>query len=190
MASIAIVPAAGRGSRFGGPKLLAPIGGVPMLDLTLRSVLEAGVDRLIVVVAPGAEWPGVTSIDDPRVELVVNPDPDRGMFSSIQAAADRAARAGPWMTVLILPADMPFVPPATIGRVLRQSQSTGGVVCPVFKGKRGHPVALPAAALELVRAAPADATLADVLDAAPGGRTELEVTDPGVLRDVDVPSDL
>ena len=190
MASIAIVPAAGQGSRFGGPKLLAPVGDMPMLERTLRSLLEAGVDRVIVVVAPGAAWPGVVSIDNPRVHLVVNPDPARGMFSSIQAAADQAVRTGEWMTVLILPADMPFVPPETIARVLQQSRSTGGVVCPVFKGKRGHPVAVPAALMGLIRAAPADATLADVLDAAPGGRAELEVTDAGVLRDVDIPADL
>jgi CTP:molybdopterin cytidylyltransferase MocA len=53
MRAIAIVPAAGKGSRFGpGPKLAAAIDGVPLLERTVRSLLDGAVDAVIVVLAP------------------------------------------------------------------------------------------------------------------------------------------
>jgi 2-C-methyl-D-erythritol 4-phosphate cytidylyltransferase len=54
----AIVPAAGGGTRFGGPvpKQYLPIHGVPLLARTLRALLASGVvDCLVVLVAPGEE---------------------------------------------------------------------------------------------------------------------------------------
>jgi molybdenum cofactor cytidylyltransferase len=194
MMSIAIVPAAGAGRRFGSsPKLLAPIDGVPLLQHTLRSLLDAGLTRIVVVIAPGAELPGVSALDDARVTTAVNPDPSRGMLSSIQAgiagiAVDdlNAARS----VVVIHPGDMPFVAPDTIRRVIEACRDGGRVVCPAFKTARGHPVVMPGAMGEAIRRAPDGATLAALLDAFPGGRTTVDVDDPGVVRDVDVPGDL
>ena len=54
----AIVPAAGGGTRFGGPvpKQYLPLHGVPLLARTLRALLASGVvDCLVVLVAPGEE---------------------------------------------------------------------------------------------------------------------------------------
>src|SRR5262245_17552630 len=110
MPSVAIVPAAGKGERFGGAKLLARIGPDVLIDLTLRSLLDAGVGRVVVVSAPGVDFNEAKLISDPRVQIAVNPEPARGMFSSIQAGLAPAAGD----PVLILPADMPFVQPGTV----------------------------------------------------------------------------
>ena len=192
MSSIAIVPAAGSGTRFGAPlKLLAAVDGVPMLERTLRSLLDAGVEAVVVVVAPDADLPGIAAFGDARVTRVVNPDPGRGMFSSIQIGAAHASTgARPSGPVLIHPADMPFVTPGTVDQVCRACRDSGRIVAAAFGGKRGHPVAMPASVLDQIRTAPPSSTLSDVLDRAPEGRTTIDVADAGVLRDVDVPSDL
>ena len=198
MSIVAIVPAAGRGTRFGAaPKLLAPVGGAPMIERTVRSLLDADAARVVVVVADAPAVAEVAVLADPRVAVVVNPDPSRGMFSSIQAGAEYVGRtgvgfaaAGDPAVVLVLPGDMPFVLPDTIRRVADASAQSGRIVTPAVGGKRGHPVALPAALLARIRAAPAQATLAELRDAWPGGYATLDVDDAGVLRDVDVPSDL
>jgi molybdenum cofactor cytidylyltransferase len=188
MPAIAIVPAAGSGTRFGAPlKLLAPVDGVPMLERTLRALLAADVAAVIVVVAPDVELPGIGSLNDSRVRTVVNRDPARGMFSSIQIGAAAASDTGP---VVIHPADMPFVSSRTVDAVVASCRDTGHIVAASFRGKRGHPVAMPATLLPQIGIAPATATLSAVLDRAPEGRTTLDVDDPGVLRDVDVPADL
>ncbi|MFW9792627.1 NTP transferase domain-containing protein, partial [Brucella melitensis] len=76
-----------------------------LLQWTLRSLLDGGIRRVTVVVAPNAVFAPVTLLHDARVTLVTNPDPDRGMLSSIQGGLESAAGD----PILVLPADMPFV---------------------------------------------------------------------------------
>ncbi len=195
MPSIAIVPAAGKGARFGpGPKLLAIIDGVQLLERTMRSLLDAGVDEVMLVVAPTAIFHDVSAISDARVQVVKNPDPSRGMFSSIQAGFSAlVGRTGKWTAgdpILILPADMPFVRPATIAAIAAACAESGLLVSPVYRGVRGHPVAMPAALGPAVLAAAVDSTLSDVLASTGLARRELPVEDPGVVHDVDEPRDL
>jgi molybdenum cofactor cytidylyltransferase len=121
------------------------------------------------------------------VTQAVNPDPARGMFSSIQAGLAEAPDGHP---ILVLPGDMPFVRSATIAAVAAHARESGNVVSPRFSGRRGHPVALPGSLREgLLRAAPAS-TLADILDGSSNQREYIDVDDPGVLRDVDTRADL
>ena len=202
MTSIAIVPAAGAGRRFGpAQKLLAPIDGLPLLERTIRSLLEAPVTGVIVVLAPAVALPGIAALDDSRVHTAVNPDPSRGMLSSIQAGVVSLFETGWWSAerdecgdsrsvAVIQPGDMPFVSPQTVQRVIEACQARGQVVCPTFGSERGHPVVVPGALLEAIRRASEGTTLAAILDRFPGGRATLEVSDPGVIRDVDVPADL
>lgn len=186
MPSVAIVPAAGKGERFGGAKLLARIGSDVLLDLTLRSLLDAGVGRIVVVTAPGADFRDATLIADRRVQTIVNPEPLRGMFSSIQAGL-AGATGDP---VLILPADMPFVQPATIVAVADACERGGVIIVPVHQGERGHPIAFPAALKRDILAVAEISTLKDALAATGAGRLDLPVADAGILRDVDTPADL
>ena len=91
MPTLAVVPAAGRSSRFGSQKLLAPIDPIsdePLLNWTLRSLLDAGIRRVVVITAPNVDFTSVKLIHDPRVTIVTNPDPDRGMLSSIRAGLE------------------------------------------------------------------------------------------------------
>ena len=185
---IAIVPAAGRGERFGGAKLLADVGGRPMLDRTIASLLDAGVDRVVVVVSPSARdgFSGVASLGDPRVSIVVNPDPDRGMFSSILTGL-ATAEGDP---ILVLPGDMPFVQAKTMRLVAERCLSTGRVVTPRRGDSRGHPAALPGRLRELLLEADPNSNLSAWFAAHVQDRLLVDVDDPGVVRDVDRPGDL
>jgi len=189
--SLAIVPAAGKSERFGSAKLLADIGGEPLVVHTIRSLLDGGVGTVVLVVAPGSplidlrEPPEV--LGAPAVEIVVNPEPDRGMFSSIQAGL--VGREGGIM--LVLPADMPFVRSGTVAAVLAASAAGDAVILPTFRGSHGHPIGLPGSLRDVVlEADPRRASLKQVLASSGLERRELAVEDPGVLKDVDFPPDL
>jgi molybdenum cofactor cytidylyltransferase len=165
----AIIPAAGRSARFGSDKRQALIDGVPMLERVVSLMSHAGAEPVIVVRD--------------------NPDPDRGMFSSIQIGlADAVASAVP--VILVQPADMPYVTSETVGKVAAECARTGTAVCPRFEGQRGHPLALPLnvakALLDLEPRTPLNEAFAQIGLV----RTELDVDDPGVLRDVDRPQDI
>lgn len=181
----AIVPAAGAGARFGGQKLLADIGGAPLIARTLASLLDGGVDTVVVVVRETA-WLSGLDLRAPRVRVVVNPEPERGMFSSIQAGLD-ATGDDP---VLVLPADMPFVSAGTVSAVVGAVRRSDRVVTPVFEGRGGHPVGIPARLRASLLALPAATTLKAALAAMDGETLALPVDDPGIIRDVDRAGDL
>ena len=65
-----MVPAAGSSTRFGTMKLLADVGGAPLLERTLGSLLDAGVARVVVVTRTGDAFGAVPSMHDPKVAAV------------------------------------------------------------------------------------------------------------------------
>lgn len=184
--SLAIVPGAGRSERFGGMKLVAEVDGGPLLNRTLHSLLEGGIDRVVVVLAPGASFPTVSLLRDHRVTIAANPDPSRGMFSSIQVGL--AAAAGD--PIAVLPADMPFVRPGTVAALLDACARLDAAVVPMHDGRRGHPLILPARLRDALRLADPLASLKDALGRLGMRQQPITVEDPGVLRDVDRREDL
>ena len=189
MRAVAVVTAAGSAERFGGKKLLTQIDGEPLLDHTISELLEGGVAEVIVVVGSDARAElerDVNAMLDPRVRAVENPDPSRGMFSSIQEGVAQAQGDA----ILVMPGDMPFVSPETVRAVIAAYERKPSIVSPRYRGKRGHPVALPAHLRDEIRAADPRATLHDVIRGHADIRIDVDVDDAGVIRDVDRPEDL
>jgi molybdenum cofactor cytidylyltransferase len=183
----AIVPAAGSASRFGGGKLLAPVDGAPLLDRTIGALLDGGIDDVVVVLPPDVSWIGVVRLlEDARVRIEINHDPSRGMFSSIQIGL-QAVTSGP---VAVLPGDMPFVSPDTVQKVMDTAVRTGAIVSPRLDGRRGHPVVLPSDLRETVLTAAPEMALNQVLRPYASRFVNVEVSDKGVVRDIDVREDL
>ncbi|MEO6221625.1 MAG: nucleotidyltransferase family protein [Vicinamibacterales bacterium] len=191
MAVFGLVPAAGRGSRFaasepGAPlKLLTMVDGEAMVRRTVTALLNGGAARCVVVVA-GETQAGVRSaLTGLPVRLVVNPDPERGMFSSIQCGV---ARVRSQDRCVLLPGDMPYVRPDTVAKVLAAALGSGQTTCASYDGRRGHPLVFSTILCDRILRAPANAVLSELRS-----REEclsVEVLDPGVHRDVDRPGDL
>lgn len=188
MGSLGVVPAAGAAERFGSAKLLANVGGSPLLERTVLTLLGGGCGRVVVVLGPDARpiRGAVPSLGDRRVTVATNPHPERGMFSSIQTGL-REASGDP---ILVLPGDMPYVEEATVSSLLRLYGERAAIVSPKFRGKRGHPVVLPGAYRDEILQADPSVTLHEVIKAHASERVDMDVYDRGVVRDVDVPSDL
>jgi molybdenum cofactor cytidylyltransferase len=183
---VAVMPAAGQSTRFGTMKLVADVDGVPLIERSLASLLDAGVAHVVVVSRDGAAFDGVPALADRRVRTIENPDPARGMFSSIQAGL--AVAGGD--VVLVLPADMPFVSAKTVAAVAARAVATRSLVVPVCQGRRGHPIAIPRPLCDTLLTLEPTTTLKDGLAALSPPLVLLDVTDAGVLRDVDVPDDV
>ena len=159
---------------------------MPFLGMVSR---PTSVAEVIVVVGKDARAElerDVNAMLDPRVRAVENPDPSRGMFTSIQEGVAQAQGDA----ILVMPGDMPFVSPETVRAVIAAYERKPAIVSPRYRGKRGHPVALPAFLRDEIRAASSSATLHDVIHAHMDIRVDVDVDDPGINRDVDRPEDL
>jgi molybdenum cofactor cytidylyltransferase len=109
------------------------------------------------------------------------------MFSSIQTGLAAVQSSG---IVLVIPADMPFVAAETIAAIAAQAATTDAVVVPVHHGHRGHPIAIPARLRDGLLGLDPTTTLKAALAALHAAPVLYDVSDPGILRDVDVPADL
>jgi molybdenum cofactor cytidylyltransferase len=185
----ALVLAAGAGSRFGGGKLLAPIGGRPVLQHVLDAIADAGIDDVVVVL--GADADAVEAAIDWRDERrVVNPSPERGLSSSLQVGVDALMAGSKPASVLVALGDQPLVTTTTIRALLDAPvRADRPVVVPVYEGDPGrNPVLLRPPAFGLVADATGDRGLGPLI----ADRPELvdEVAVEGTNPDVDTPADL
>ncbi len=182
-----VVLAAGAGSRFGGGKLLAPLAGRPILQHVLDTLAESGLDEVIVVL--GRDAPEIERSVAWRGERrVINPDPERGLASSLRiglAEVDPAADA-----VLVVLGDQPLVAVETIRSLLNApGDSTRPAIVPAYADDRGrNPVLLRRAAFGLAEEASGDRGLGPVLAAHP--ELVLEIPMAGENPDVDTRNDL
>ena len=185
----ALVLAAGSGSRFGGGKLLAPIGGRPVLQRVVDAIAEAGIDDVVVVL--GADASAIeTAIAWRDERRVMNRAPERGLSSSLQVGFDALAVGSDVTRVLVALGDQPLVAASTIRALLDAPvRADRPVVVPVYADDRGrNPVMLHGAAFGLVAETTGDRGLGPVLDAHPELVDEVPVE--GTNPDIDTPRDL
>lgn len=115
---------------------------------------------------------------------VVNPDPSRGMLSSLQCGM-AAVREGT-AAVVFTPVDHPAVRESTV-RDLVRGWSGEALRIPRHGGKRGHPVMVAARLLPEFLALPATAQARDIVVRHGEEAVYVDVEDAGVVRDVDTP---
>jgi molybdenum cofactor cytidylyltransferase len=182
--------AAGRSSRFGADKLLALLGGRPVVRWSAEA-LAAGVDELFVVVPPNAEERAgsarprglAAALDGVRAQPVENGARDAGLASSI--AAGIAALPADCDAVVLALADQPLVSRRVVG-LLRDAWRASGAraVAPRYRDGRGHPVLFSRACFEALGALRGDSGARAMLDAM-GDALLLVPVDQPSPRDVD-----
>ena len=191
--SVALLPAAGASRRMGRPKLLLPVGGRPMVAGVVEALRGGGVGEIVLVTAPGDEALQTWARQN-GVTVAINPDPERGMLSTIQEGI--AALAGAFSgklageILLISPADLPYIQAGTVAELLRKMIETGApLALPAYHGKRGHPLAIAPGLVPEIDTLDPKIGLKQLRDRHEKDLLEIEVEDAGVIQDVDTPED-
>src|SRR5262249_59929690 len=138
----AIVLAAGRSTRMGGPnKLLAEIGGKALVRIATEQALASRADPVIVVTGHQRERVE-QALAGLAVRLVHNPDFADGLSTSLKTGLAAVPPEADGAIVCL--GDMPQVRAAMIDRLIAAFDPARGalIVIPTIDGKRAHPVLL------------------------------------------------
>jgi molybdenum cofactor cytidylyltransferase len=149
---VAVILAAGAGSRFDGPghKLLAELpesgdeGRASVISRSLDHVLAARIGPVLVVTGACADVVPERFVD--VVAVHHNPRWDDGQATSLRVGLDAAAQLGCRAAVIGL-ADQPFITPAAWQAV---AAADAPIAVATYDGRRGNPVRLDAAVWELL----------------------------------------
>jgi molybdenum cofactor cytidylyltransferase len=172
---------------MGRQKLLLPLGNKVVITRVVESIQSAPVDRIVVVVGRDREAIR-TALQGREVFFVVNPDPEGDMLSSVRCGF--GAVPDECEGVLIALGDHPTIRPTWIGELIqRYRQTSASIVVPVHRGRRGHPILVAATFREEILSEYDGVGLRGLLQAHAGEVTELEVSTPEVLEDLDTPED-
>jgi molybdenum cofactor cytidylyltransferase len=134
----AILLAAGQSKRMGELKQLMPFGQSTIVEQAVDNLLGSAVDEVIVVVGYKAE--DVTkAIAAKSIKLVINPDYEQGMSTSIIAGLKLVR--GKVQGVMLAMGDQPLVDSQTINRLIEEFYNHDkGIAVPTYQGRRGHPI--------------------------------------------------
>lgn len=149
---LGVVLAGGAGSRLGGAKATAPLGGRPLVAYPLAALRAAGLEA-VVVAKPDTALPGPEALGDAAVwhEPAKPLHPLAGIAWALRRAGGRA--------LVVCAVDMPFVDAAILG-ALAAGAEPGAVVLAADQPLLGHYPAWALTALERAVAGNASARAA------------------------------
>jgi molybdenum cofactor cytidylyltransferase len=166
--------------------LLQPLAdGVPLGVRSLRN-LKTALKRIVAVVREGDEELAEV-LRAENVQVISSKDAWLGMGHSVASAVASTQEAHGWVVAL---GDMPAIEPSTIEMVARQLRLQQRIVLPEYEGQRGHPVGFPRHLGAQLRQLTGDSGARALIQSQGEDGLRIEVSDPGILRDVDTPHDL
>jgi molybdenum cofactor cytidylyltransferase len=193
-----VILAAGDSSRMGRDKALLPwpppaTGQASSSETFLSGairLLSRATDFVLVVVGKN-EVALAPIVYSEGASLVVNPDPSRGQFSSLQVGLHQVLNRGRDAAMVTL-VDRPPVKPATL-QVLRDAFEAAGqnvwAVVPEYSGKHGHPYLVGREMIEAFLRVPAASTARDVEHQHESHIQYVPVDDPLVALNINTPED-
>jgi molybdenum cofactor cytidylyltransferase len=183
----AVVLAAGQSRRMGVQKLLLPIHGQPLIARVVDQVLSGPAERVFVVVGADAAAIAAALAERP-VRFVYNPAAEGAMLSSVRCGLQ--ALPPECAAVLVVLGDQPDIGAAVMAQLVEAFRAgRGGIVVPVHRGRRGHPLLFAMRYRDEILRTYDDSGLRGLLQAHPDDLYEAAVDRPGVLEDLDVPED-
>jgi molybdenum cofactor cytidylyltransferase len=183
---VGLLLAAGSATRFGSDKLQHNLPHGVALAVQAARHLQSAVSRVVAVVRPGSQQLA-DNLKQENCEIVVCPNAAEGMGASLACAVRAAGRADGYLVAL---GDMPFVRPSSISAVRDALAGGAAFVAPFWRARRGHPVGIAGQFYDELLALRGDEGAKALLAANPGRLLKIPVGDPGVIRDIDTPSDL
>jgi molybdenum cofactor cytidylyltransferase len=186
----AVILAAGRSTRMGGPnKLLAEIGGRPLIRIAAEEALASRAGPVIVVTGHQREKVEA-ALQGLDVKRVHNPNFADGLSTSVKTGLAAVPEAADGAIVCL--GDMPQVRAQLIDKLIGAFDPERGalVVIPTIDGKRGNPVVWSRRFFPELMALEGDVGARNMIARYAEAVAEVPLTDTAALIDVDTPEAL
>ncbi len=183
----AIILAAGKSERMGKNKMLMPFRGNSMIRTVIDNVMQSGIEHILVVL--GAYRRDImAAISDLPVEPCYNANYEQGMYTSVQCGFRNLPSTAD--AALLFLGDQPMIPGEIARQIMRTYQkSEKGILIPVHRGKRGHPVMIGKKYANLIETSVPANGLHTLFAMHKNDIQEIEIDTPVILKDIDTEYD-
>ncbi len=172
---------------MGQPKLLLPFGETTVIESVLQAARSSRLNATLVVCPPQPEKLAEL-VERFSLEVVVNPQPEKGMLSSIIIGLNRIPPEAEAMVVIL--GDQPAITSSLIDLLIIGYRVKGtGIIVPVYEKKRGHPVLIDLKYREEISRLNPEVGLRALLREHPDDILEVPVSEPAAVSDLDTPED-
>jgi molybdenum cofactor cytidylyltransferase len=182
-----LILAAGSSRRMGNQKLLLPFGQSTIIETVVDNVLNSSLEHVMVVL--GANHKEIRDLLGTRpLHFCHNREHEKGMLSSVKCGI--RSLPGDAVTALIYLGDQPGIPPSVTNSVIEAySGELFGIVIPVHMHRRGHPLLVDMKYRKEIEGLNLEEGLRSLRHHFPEDVLEVDVDEPGILVDIDTPSD-
>jgi len=183
----AIILAAGESKRMKVPKMLLPFDGKTMIEKVIGNVTGSDVSNTLVVLGSYRDEI-IAAIRDLSVSHCYNEHYRDGMLSSVKCGFKNLPEN--YDAVLVFPGDQPLIEPGVINKIINAFRQTKkGIVIPVYRKKRGHPVLISSKYRNDVYSLPLDEGLRSLSSRYPGDVFEVNIRSQSILKDFNTKED-
>lgn len=185
----ALITAAGLSSRMKQFKPLLPFRNGSLIESTIQNFLNAEILNLIVVVGHKKEQL-IPVLKPYPVKLVINEAyASSDMFTSVKLGLNALPPSAKY--VFLCPGDIPLISPDTIRSLDLTIKRNPALSCliPSIHHRKGHPPVFSRNAIEILKNYNGDYGVKGAMQLFSNTTQYLEVSDEGILKDVDKPCD-
>jgi molybdenum cofactor cytidylyltransferase len=172
------------------PKAMLEIKGTTFLEWILRRIRDAKIGHAVVAIS-NSDDKIINNINLSETGIVYNAtNRNMGAIGSIRSAISSVVNHKVEF-LLVWPVDHPNIQQRTVNAVVEAAlQFRRGVTVPILRDRRrGHPVVFSRETFSDLLSPHADQGARAVLHQDPSRVHEIEVDDPGIVANIDTPSD-
>ena len=176
----AILLAAGQSKRMiGENKLAKKIQGVPLIKHSVKNILAASIDELIIVLGYQKEIIEKLIDKNEKIKFVFNKDFESGMASSIKTGIDNLSDKTEAFFICL--GDMPMVNHNIYNQLIK-SKNNKEIIVPNYKGQQGNPVLFNKSMKEKIINISGDVGAKKILELNKDKILNLEINDQSIVK--------
>lgn len=186
-----IVLAAGMSSRFGEPKQLLELGGMPVLEWTLKASLGSRLDSVYLIL--GYKHREILAGISEKLRcslrnIIVNKHYRKGQSTSLRAGMHAIKDTFP--SVMFILGDQPLIDHSTINHLLECFWTSEKNICvPFYQKERGNPVIFSSLFYDKINSIKGDTGARRIIEDHPDHILSVPVNRLSFFQDIDTKED-